>query len=342
MLPTWLAMAEAQFDLGREADGRHSLERAEELQPDDLRTTMRIALLDLQRGALADAERRLAQAADTYPEQYEVAYFLGVARRRIDDSEGAMQAFDRIPESHPRFADGRVQVASILEAQGDFAGARVEVERAQRVAADDRELAFYHASLVAKGGDLDAGVAALEAMLDGTPADAEVLYNIGILQGEAKDVDAALASMQRALALQPDHAGALNFVAYSWAERGEHLDEAEAMLERALAHQPGDGFITDSLGWVYFMRARPLLADGKRAEARPWLERAREKLLEADRLSGGDPVISEHLGDVYAALSDKKAALSSYERAISQGPRSGEQPELTRKLERLRGELARP
>lgn len=335
---SWLAKAEAEFDLGREADGHRSLAQAEQHQPDDLRTTMRIALLDLQRGAFEDAERRLARVSELYPEQYEIAYFLGVSRRRSGDVEGALLAFDRIAEGHARFADGRVQVASILEAEGDFVGARGEIERAQAVE-NTQQLAYYHASLLAKGGDVAGGIAELEAMRKGGPEEAETLYNIGVIRGEARDVAGALASMDQALALDPEHAGALNFVGYSLAERGERLDEAQALIERALAQRPGDGFVTDSLGWVLFQRSRASLAAGDASAAARWLESARAKLEEAHALTGGDPVVSEHLGDVYLALGKKRVALEKYEQAVAQTPRAGEQPELGAKLERLRREL---
>jgi tetratricopeptide (TPR) repeat protein len=336
---SWLAKAEAEFDLGREADGVKSLARAEQLQPEDLRTTMRLALIDLQRGAFVDAEARLARVSELYPEQYEIAYFLGVARRRAGDAEGALTALDRIAEDHPRFSDGRVQVAGILEARGDFEGARLEVERAQAIE-NSKPLAYYHASLLAKGGDPTGGIAELEAMLRGGADDAETHYNIGILRGEAREFDAAIATMNEALALDPNHAGALNFIGYSWAERGERLDEAQQLIERALALRPDDGFITDSLAWVFFQRAKQQLAAGQKKAALAQLEKARVKLEEADKLTGGDPVISEHLGDVYLALGNKRSALRKYEQAQTQSPRAGEQPELAAKLERLRRELA--
>ncbi len=335
----WLAKAEAEFDLGRDAEARRSLDLAERHQPDDVRTTIRIALLDMERGAFSDAERRLARVSEQYPEQYEIAYFLGVARRRGGDVEGALLAFDRIPEDHARFADGRVQVASILEAGGDPRAARAEVERAQ-AANDSRQLRYYHASLVAKAGDVAAAIAELEALLKGGPEDAETLYNVGIVRGEAGDQPAAIAAMEKALALDPEHAGALNYVGYSLAERGERLDEAQALIERALAKRPDDGFVTDSLGWVFFQRARVASAAGDAAAAARWREAARTKLEQAHELTGGDPVISEHLGDVYVALGEKRLALGWYERAVAQTPRAGEQPELTAKLERLRRELA--
>jgi tetratricopeptide (TPR) repeat protein len=143
------------------------------------------------------------------------------------------------------------------------------------------------------------------------------------------------------LGLDPDHAGALNYVGYTFAERGENLDEAEAMIARALELKPDDGYITDSLGWVYYKRARPLLDTGHHGEARAWLTRAASELERAAKLTGGDPVISEHLGDVHLALGEKQVALDHYERAVALEPRTGEQPDLLTKRDRLREELRR-
>ena len=46
------------------------------------------------------------------------------------------------------------------------------------------------------------------------------------------------------------------------------------MIVRALELKPNDGFITDSLGWVYFMRARALQQGGRQEEGRAELARA--------------------------------------------------------------------
>jgi tetratricopeptide (TPR) repeat protein len=145
--------------------------------------------------------------------------------------------------------------------------------------------------------------------------------------------------MQIVLGRNPDHPGALNYVGYTWAEQGTNLDQAEAMISRALELRPDDGYITDSLGWVYFMRARPLLEQGNIEEARVLLDRAVDELQRAAELTGGDPVISEHLGDVYLVLEEKERALSMYEEALELAPRFHEQPQLREKYERLREEL---
>jgi len=145
--------------------------------------------------------------------------------------------------------------------------------------------------------------------------------------------------MQIVLGMNPDHAGALNYVGYTWAEQGTHLDQAEAMISRALELRPDDGYITDSLGWVYFMRARPLIEQGDIEAAQVLLDQAVDELQRAAELTGGDPVISEHLGDVYLLLEQKERALSMYEEALQLAPRLHEQPRLREKYERLREEL---
>jgi tetratricopeptide (TPR) repeat protein len=84
-----------------------------------------------------------------------------------------------------------------------------------------------------------------------------------------------------------------------------------------------------------------LLAQGNVTEARLWLDRAVDELERAAKLTGGDPVISEHLGDVHLALGEKGRALEYYEEAVRLEPRPEEQPELHDKLGRLREELTR-
>jgi tetratricopeptide (TPR) repeat protein len=337
---TLLALADAQIALGQDAEANATLERIAAAYPDDLRTLLQLGFRSFEAGDFASAESRFARALAQQPEQHEVAYFLGVVQRRMGKFDEAIASFDRIPPEHERFADGRVQVAGIYEKQNDFAAAQLEVEKAREVE-PSRPLDLYAASLQAKGGDMAGALAFLESLLEEAPEDAEVLYNIGVIHGEAKNVDEAIRYMRIVLGLNPDHASALNYVGYTFAERGENLDEAEAMIARALELRPDDGYITDSLGWVYYMRARPLLEQGNVKEARLWLDKAVDELEKAAELTGGDPVISEHLGDAHLALGEKLRALEYYEEAVRLEPRPEEQPELQQKLGQLRRELGR-
>lgn len=335
---TMVALADALIDLGKNAEARRVLEQVEKRHPDDLRSILRLGYLDLEAKRYADAEARFQRVLERSPEQAEVHYFLGTVRREAGDVDGAIESFGRVPPDHERYQDARLQLAALYERRNDFAAALREAEVVQQ-RAPSRQLDLYVASLRAKSGDFEGAKSFLEGLLAASPDDEEILYNLGVLHGEANRQDEALGYMQQVLARKPEHPGALNYVGYTMAERGQDLDEAEAKIRRALAARPDDGYIVDSLGWVHYVRARELLRAGQNAAGRVQLEKAIAALERAAVLTGGDPVISEHLGDAYLLRSDRKRALRYYEEAVQLEPRKAEQPQLHEKLERLRKEL---
>lgn len=309
-----------------------------ELYPEDMQAMRRLASLEFGTGRYEAAAARLRAAFEQYPDQAEFAYSLGQVLRALGRDVEAAEYFSAVPSTHVLYVESRMQIAVIHEEAGRYAESLVEVDRL-RVLRPDRGLDFHAASLRARAGDPEGGLALLEAMLAESPDDGEILYQIGVFHGSQKNTDEALRYMQLALAQDPDNAQALNYIGYTWAERGERLDEAERMIEQAVSLAPRDGYIVDSLGWVYYMRARPLMAGDRRQEGIELLGRALEQLTLADELTGGDPVVTEHLGDVYLLLDQRQRALEHYEEAIGQNPRDGEQPDLREKLDRLRDQL---
>ena len=106
--------------------------------------------------------------------------------------------------------------------------------------------------------------------------------------------------MRKAIELNPKNAQALNYLGYTYAEAGNHLDEAERLVKRALAIEPEDGFYVDSLGWVYYRKGE--------------YGKAAEQLEKAVNLTGDDPTITEHLGDAYAKLGRDRAGRATVRR----------------------------
>ena len=138
-----------------------------------------------------------------------------------------------------------------------------------------------------------------------------------------EDREGSIGQMQKVIALDPANVTALNYLGYSLAEMGVRLSEAEALIKRALELKPDDGYITDSMGWVYFKM-------GRHEEALPWIKKALEKLPD-------DPLINEHLGDTYKALGRWDKALEAYQRALQLGPENRNQVEV--KLEEARKQV---
>jgi len=335
---TLFALAEAQINDEDVEGAIETLERIEAGYPNDLESVKRLGFLLYEAHRFADAVLRFERVLAHAPREYEVAFFDGVALRRANRDDEAARAFERVAAHHEYYAEARTQLAAIHERHGRYPEALAEVQRALETE-PSRELELYSATLRSKTGDFDGAVAYLEGLLESDPEDDDLLYNLGVVYGERDRNQEAIRYMQRALEKNPDNADALNFIGYTWAEQGENLEQAEQYIVRAIELRPDNGYIVDSLGWVYYMRARPLIESGDVAAGRQWLSKAIEELERAHELTGGDPVISEHIGDAYLLLDQRRRALDKFEEAALLGPRPDEQPELREKLESLRREL---
>ena len=143
-------------------------------------------------------------------------------------------------------------------------------------------------------------------------------YARGIAQERGGRWPAAEADFRRALELNPEQPYVLNYLGYTWVERGENLAEARRMLERAVALRPQDGNIADSLGWALFK------LDDIPGAIR-WLERAVE-------LEPRSSVINDHLGDAYWRAGRQREARFQWRRALALGPEGDEGPKIEAKL----------
>ncbi|MCI5165677.1 MAG: tetratricopeptide repeat protein [Candidatus Electrothrix sp. GM3_4] len=124
--------------------------------------------------------------------------------------------------------------------------------------------------------------------LEEYPEDEQVLYEYGLFLDYIGERDPALEIMERIIAMDSEHAGALNYVGYTWADKKENLSEALQYISRAAKLKPDNGYIRDSLGWVYYQQGE--------------YEKARDVLEMAVELAPDDPAILDHLAETYRAL----------------------------------------
>lgn len=146
-----------------------------------------------------------------------------------------------------------------------------------------------------------------------------LFYFRGIAYERSGEWPKAEADFLKALELSPDHPYVLNYLAYSWIEQGMNYDRALEMLEQAVTLRPEDGFIIDSLGWVYYRL-------GKYDLAVQQLERANELL-------PTDPVLNDHLGDAYWRVGRHNEARFQWRRALQFKPEAEQIPLIQAKIE---------
>ena len=86
----------------------------------------------------------------------------------------------------------------------------------------------------------------------GLPERWTLFYDRGVALERSGQWERAEADLLHALELKPDQPLVLNYLGYSWIDRGENLDRGMKMIEKAVELRPEDGYIVDSLGWAHY------------------------------------------------------------------------------------------
>ena len=255
--------ADAQIDMQRLDDARRTLEIVEKRHPDDLRSVVRLGYLDLEQKRFPEAEARFQRVLASNPEQADVHYFLGTARRQANNLPGAIEEYEKVPTDHERYLDARLQLAAIYERQHDFARALSEAEavRAALPVAPDRPLRREPARQV--------GRLRRRRRVPPGPARGVAGRRRGALQprralrrGEPPGRGAA-ATWSRCSPRIPSMPARSTTSATRSRSAGRISTRPSRWSARRSKQRPDDGYIVDSLGWVYYVRARTLLGAGQ-------------------------------------------------------------------------------
>ncbi|MCA8934263.1 MAG: tetratricopeptide repeat protein [Rhodospirillaceae bacterium] len=247
---------------------------------------------------------------------------LGDIFSALDQDGLALAYYQDVPDDSLAWWQAQLKAARVLQSMGrsadavaaltDLAAARLDRGDAMIAIGDVmREEQRYPDAVRAYDE-------AFERAPDAVADDWSFFYRRGIALERAQVWDRAENDLQHALELNPDHAHLLNYLGYSWIDRGENVEEAERLIRRAVELLPDDGYIVDSLGWVYFRT-------GRLDDAVQWLERAVELLPD-------DAVINDHLGDAYWVVGRRAEARFQWRRALNAADTSDE-PGLAERVE---------
>jgi tetratricopeptide (TPR) repeat protein len=178
----------------------------------------------------------------------------------------------------------------------------------------------------------------------------DIRHTLSMVYSEAHDHTRAEEQLRLLLQADPNDATANNDLGYIWADQGKHLEEAEKLIRKAIdldrKQRTGplaletdsdrdNAAYLDSLGWVLFRRGQ--------------IEAARRELEKAVALPEGtdDPVVWDHLADVYYRLGEGKLAVAAWRKAIHlyeyvrERPLDERHAEINRKLKLLESKVSR-
>jgi Flp pilus assembly protein TadD len=236
------------------------------------------------------------------------------------DVAAAREAYGHVPPTSEHYVEARGKLTWTYQNGGDHERALVLARETLAAAPASRDAAVTLADLLRDDEQYADSAAVLTRLIQGPgpPPDWRIYYlRASAYEGEG-DNAAVEADLAAALKLAPDEPELLNFQAYYWIDRGEHLTEALAMVQRASDAEPQSGEITDSLGWAYYK-----LGDYKRAV---------EKLEQAVLASPAIPEVNDHLGDAYWRVGRKIEATFSWRRVLTLEPDDKLKARVTAKL----------
>ncbi len=146
-------------------------------------------------------------------------------------------------------------------------------------------------------------------VLPGQPRENEMVwFLLGAIYERQKFFDKAEEQFKKVLAVNPKNAPVLNYYGYMLGDLGIRLDEAEALVQKALKEDPYNGAYLDSLGWIYFKENKLTASESTLRKA---VERERH-----------DATIHSHLGDLYAKMGRSELAAAEWEKSLGEWRRS--------------------
>jgi tetratricopeptide (TPR) repeat protein len=302
------------------------LESIENLDSEDLNAQVKLGLVYMELKQLDQAEKIFKTILAKTPDSDRILFYLGNLYEETKKGDLAEATFQRIPASSKLFTDAALHVAQIRRNSGRFEEAIRYLETA--IAAAPKTLPFYIyvASLHEEQTKLPSAIQSLERAFAVFPEDEKVLYYLANLYDRVGEVDKGIAKMEQLLFVNPQNADALNYLGYTWTTLGKNLDQAEALLKKALEINPKNPFVLDSWGWHLVVR-------GKTAKAIPFLERAVQ-------MKGDEYIMIEHLGDAYAKLNLQEKALATYIQAATIAKEDGARLSVSKKIDSMRALLA--
>jgi len=246
---------------------------------------------------------RMALTLD--PQRNDAWLMLGDLLQQNGDVENARLAYSKPKPTAAEFPAAQAKLAWSYQSAGDKEGA-LKLARTG-AATGDPEARTTLSDLLRANEQYPEAIELLNGLIaEAKTPDWQLYYARGQAYERSGHWKAAEADLSQALKLRPDEAELLNYLGYAWIDRGERLDEAMGMVEKAVAANPRSGAIVDSLGWAHFR-----LGDYKKAV---------EILEQAVELEAGDPEINNHLGDAYWMVGRKDEAGFQWRRVLTLKP----------------------
>ena len=274
--------------------------------PSDLDAQLRLALLYGEEKEYPKAIDQLTQILKARPTELKIRDYLAFLYEEAKDTKKAIETYTFNVQLEPSFYEGHLHLGLLFYRLKQFPEAIMHLTQALTINSKQPEAHIVLGLTYLQKDQFNDAARALEEGISQNPKSADLHFNLGTVYDKLNRFDDVERVMETAIKLDPHHADALNYLGYSYAERGVKIDQALSLTKQAVALKPSNGYYIDSLAWALFKSGllTEALTEMKRAVA----------------LAGDDPVLYEHLGDIYAKQRNLSDARESWLHALELDP----------------------
>ncbi len=274
--------------------------------PSDLDAQLRLALLYGEEKEYPKAIDQLTKILKARPTELKIRDYLGYLYEESKDTKQAIETYTFNVQLEPSYFEGHLHLGLLFYRLKQFPEAITHLTKALTINPKQPEAHIVLGLTYLQKEQFDDAARALEEGIVQNPKSADLHFNLGTVYDKLNRFDDVVRAMETAIRLDPHHADALNYLGYSYAERGVKIDQALSLTKQAVALKPSNGYYVDSLAWALFKSdlLTEALAEMKRALT----------------LAGNDPVLYEHLGDIYAKQHNLSEAREAWLHALELDP----------------------
>lgn len=279
-------------------------------QPQDLMVLYSLGLLSIQQNDYAAAEKYLNEylvsASKQDKENRDTVQVLFLLSQIAEEQHHYDQALDWLAKIDQDEEDEVSMSVEIKKAQ--LYAKKGNVQRARKIISElesenpyEKERLLLTEAQILR--DIKKQHDALDVLKNGLkefPKSTNILYDYALTAENLGKYGEMEIALKKIIEIDPQYQQAYNALGYSLADRNMRLDEAYALIEKAMKLSPNDPFITDSFGWVLFRQGK--------------IDEAEQQLRQAYQLRA-DPEIAVHLGEVLWVKGDKEGAMDFFRQA---------------------------
>lgn len=258
------------------------------------------------------------------PDHVEAVLMAARLLDKLGQYDLSISAFAQVPEGDAAYVSAIIGQAASAQSAGELDDAVTLLKDLADKNADNVGVLGAYGDSLRRQDQCGAATAvygqAIALIKTLVPGDWVLFYKRGGCRQNQGDWPGAEADYKQALTLAPGEPRILNELGYSYVDRGENLAQALAMIQQAVAAKPEEGYIIDSLAWAYFRLGR--------------YENAVAPMEKASLLMPVDPIVTDHLGDVYWMVGRKREAQFQWHRALSFHPAPAEAARIQLKLDK--------